>query len=176
MLGSILSFSPELADRVSDYCETNSEGLPPPMHKHWDYTAESFGDADKMSSKLQAQFFIWLAQLLGPKRIIEIGCYSGFSAAAWYEGTKQNQAQITTLELNSDMIRASQELFTTLGINDRIKLMEGPAADSIQKLRGSFDLVFVDANKDGYETYVKQILDMELLSDHGVIICDNGTL
>ena len=174
MLGSILSFSPELAEQVSEYCEKNSTNIPPMMHSHWGFTTEAFGDADKMSSKLQAQFFIWLAQLLNPTRILEIGCYSGFSAMAWYEGTRKNKATITTLEINSEMIRASRDLFGRANINDRITLIEGPAHQSIDSLIEPFDLIFVDANKDGYESYVRQILDRKLLTPHGTILCDNG--
>lgn len=46
---------------------------------------------------------------------------------------------------------------------------------SLKTLTGEFDLIFVDANKDGYENYVKTILDQKLLSPHGIILCDNGT-
>lgn len=61
-------------------------------------------------------------------------------------------------------------------MNDRVKLIEGPANESIDKLEGTFDLVFVDANKDGCEGYVKQVLEKKLLSRHGIILCDNGEL
>lgn len=45
---------------------------------------------------------------------------------------------------------------------------------SLKTLEGEFDLIFVDANKDGYAAYVQTILDQKLLSSHGVILCDNG--
>jgi predicted O-methyltransferase YrrM len=116
---------------------------------------------------------IFTAQDRKPKRILEIGCYSGYSALAWYEGTKSTQAEIITLELSQVMIDASKAAFKKYGVNDRVKLIEGPADQSIEKLTGEFDLVFVDANKDGYEGYVKQILDKKLLSKSGIILCDN---
>lgn len=47
---------------------------------------------------------------------------------------------------------------------------------SLKKLDGNFDLIFVDANKDGYEEYVNTILDRKLLSPNGIILCDNGSL
>lgn len=62
--------------------------------------------------------------------VLEIGCYSGYSALAWYEGTKSTQAEIITLELSPEMIAASREAFNKYNVNDRIKLIEGPAADS----------------------------------------------
>jgi predicted O-methyltransferase YrrM len=72
------------------------------------------------------------------------------------------------------MIAASRRTFDRYGLNDRVTLIEGPAQDSLQKLSGSFDIVFVDANKEGYEGYVKTILDKNLLAPNGFIMCDNG--
>lgn len=46
--------------------------------------------------------------------------------------------------------------------------------DRLKTLTGEFDLIFVDANKDGYATYVQTILDQKLLSARGIILCDNG--
>ncbi|MCJ1367963.1 hypothetical protein MMC16_007101 [Acarospora aff. strigata] len=173
MLGSVLPFTPEVAERISQYCEENSTKLPASITDHWQWTSESFGDADKMSSQLQGQWMIFTAQDRKPKRILEIGCYSGYSALAWYEGTKDTKAEIITLELSQVMIDASRATFEKYNVNDRIKLIQGPADESIEKLTGVFDIVFVDANKDGYEGYVKQILDKKLLSADGIILCDN---
>ncbi len=72
------------------------------------------------------------------------------------------------------MIAASRRTFDKYKLNDRITLLEGPAQDSIERLTGSFEIIFVDANKEGYEGYVKQILDKKLLSPKGFIMCDNG--
>lgn len=60
-------------------------------------------------------------------QVLEIGCYSGYSAIAWYEGTKETQAEIVTLELSPKMIAAARQAFKTYGVEDRVKLIEGPA-------------------------------------------------
>jgi predicted O-methyltransferase YrrM len=106
--------------------------------------------------------------------VLEIGCYSGYSALAWYESTVSTKAEIITLELDPKMIAASRRTFDKYGLNDRVKLIEGPAQESIQKLTGTFDIIFVDANKEGYESYVKSILDKQLLAPKGFIMCDNS--
>ena len=106
--------------------------------------------------------------------VLEIGCYTGFSAMAWYESTVSTKARIITLELDPKMIAASRRTFDKYKLNDRVTLIEGPAEESIKKLKGEFDIIFVDANKDGYEAYVKLILDRKLLSPTGLIMCDNG--
>lgn len=62
-----------------------------------------------------------------PHPVLEIGCYSGYSALAWYEGTRDTQAEIVTLELSPKMVAASRAAFKKYGVEDRIKLIEGPA-------------------------------------------------
>lgn len=74
------------------------------------------------------------------------------------------------------MIAASRRTFDRYKLTDRVTLIEGPAQDSLKTLTGTFDLIFVDANKDGYEGYVKQILDQKLLSPNGLILGDNSKL
>ncbi|KAK7955612.1 o-methyltransferase domain-containing protein [Apiospora aurea] len=173
MLGSVLPFSEEVADRVSEYCETRSTPITDTLQKHWEYTRTKFSDADKMSSRLQGAWMIFTARDRKPKRVLEVGCYSGYSALAWYEGTKATQAEIVTLELSPKMIAASRQAFEKYGAEDRVKLVEGPADQTLQTLTGEFDLIFVDANKDGYEGYIKTILDQKLLSPDGIVLCDN---
>ncbi|KAI9835616.1 MAG: hypothetical protein M1837_003705, partial [Sclerophora amabilis] len=126
-----------------------------------------------MSSQLQGAWMIFLAEDRRAERILEIGSYSGYSALAWYEGTKMTQAEIITLELNPEMIATSRNTFNKYNVNDRVRLIEGLAGDSLKYLSGTFDIIFVDANKDGYEEYVKTILDNKLLSPNGIILCDN---
>ncbi|KAL2140869.1 hypothetical protein VTI28DRAFT_3160 [Corynascus sepedonium] len=173
MLGSILPFSEETADRVSEYCENSSLPITDALADHWEWTRTRFPDADKMSSRLQGSWMIFTARDRKPKRVLEIGCYSGYSALAWYEGTRDTQAEIVTLEYSKKMIAASREAFKKYGVDDRVKLIEGPAEQTLQTLTGEFDLIFVDANKDGYAGYVQTILDKKLLSPNGIILCDN---
>lgn len=106
--------------------------------------------------------------------VLEIGCYTGYSALAWYKATEATKAEIITLELDPKMIAASQRTFDKYKLNDRITLIKGPAQESIEKLTGEFDIIFVDANKEGYEGYVKQIIDKKLLAPKGFVMCDNG--
>ncbi|KAI5860468.1 O-methyltransferase [Durotheca rogersii] len=173
MLTSVLSFTPEMAERVTEYCTNSSTDVSSNMNELWDWTVQEFEDADKMSSPLQGSTMKFLAGLLQPKRILEIGSYSGYSALAWHESTQQTGADIVTLELDKNMIAATRRTLEKYALSDRVALIEGDASESLTKLTGSFDLIFVDANKDGYEAYVKTILDRKLLSPRGLIMADN---
>ena len=180
-----------MAATVTEYCTQHSNHVSGNMKELWDWTCNQFEDADKMSSPLQGATMKFLAEHQQAKRskrqflglalsprltisVLEIGCYTGYSAMAWYESTVSTQAEIITLELDPKMIAASRRTFDKYKLNDRVSLIEGPAEESIKKLSGEFDIVFVDANKDGYEAYVKLIIDKKLLSPTGFIMCDNG--
>lgn len=68
MLGSVLPFSEENADRVSEYCEQRSTRITDVLSDHWEYTRSKFSDADKMSSRLQGAWMIFTARDRKPKR------------------------------------------------------------------------------------------------------------
>ncbi|CAL8584120.1 hypothetical protein XPA_009725 [Xanthoria parietina] len=179
MLESVLPFSPDLAKKVSEYCERHSEALPRQLHDRWEWTtghyrgAEIYTNAEMMSSKLQGQWMIWMAQWIAPKRVLEIGTFTGFSALAWYEGTKASGAEIVTLDVTHEFLEATAKLFKELGVDDRIILVEGPAAKTLSTLEGEFDLIFFDADKENQKRYLDLILEQRLLSPKGVILVDN---
>lgn len=80
-----------------------------------------------------------------------------------------------TLDLDPKMIAIALTAFTKYEVTNRVKLLEGPAADTLKTLHGEFDIIFIDADKPGYKTYMEIILEMGLLSKNGIIITDNST-
>ncbi|KAL2059190.1 hypothetical protein ABVK25_000482 [Lepraria finkii] len=173
MLGSVLPFSPDLADRVSEYCEKHSKELPESLERHWEWTIRTWMDAEMMSSKLQGQWMIWMSQWMAPKRVLEVGTFTGFSALAWYEGTRATNAEIITLDVRGEVLNFTRKMFKELGVDDRIRVIEGPAASTLEHAEGQFDLIFLDADKHNYQLYMNRILERRLLSPHGVVFVDN---
>jgi len=72
------------------------------------------------------------------------------------------------------MIAVALDAFTKHEVTDRVKLIEGPAAETLQSIRGEFDIIFIDADKTGYKNYLNIILERGLLSKNGIIITDNS--
>jgi len=72
------------------------------------------------------------------------------------------------------MIAIALSAFTKYEVTNRVKLIEGPAAETLKTLRGEFDIIFIDADKPGYKNYLEIILDKGLLSKNGIIITDNS--
>jgi predicted O-methyltransferase YrrM len=72
------------------------------------------------------------------------------------------------------MIAIALNAFTKYEVTNHVKLVEGPAAETLKTLRGTFDIIFIDADKPGYKTYFEIILEKGLLAKDGIIITDNS--
>jgi len=130
-------------------------------------------------SREVAGFLSILLNIHKPRRILEIGCAVGFSAALFLE-TLPN-AQITTIERFDYMIVRAKENFDNLGVSDKIRLLERDAAEALPRLVDDgekFDFVFLDAAKGQYMRFLPYILD--LLESGGLFCVDDvmqkGTL
>ncbi|XP_044714532.1 o-methyltransferase domain-containing protein [Hirsutella rhossiliensis] len=99
-----------MAVEVTNYCTEHSKKVTEQMDELWDWTCQNFADADKMSSPLQGATMTFLAEFVRARRILEIGCYTGYSALAWYEGTRKTNAEIISLEADPKMIAASRNI------------------------------------------------------------------
>ena len=62
--------------------------------------------------------------------MLELGTFTGFSALAWYEGTRATEAEIITLDNRGEVLDFTRKMFEETGVADRIKIMEGDAAQS----------------------------------------------
>ncbi|EPS37724.1 hypothetical protein H072_8532 [Dactylellina haptotyla CBS 200.50] len=162
---------------VFKYCKERSVPLPDHIQKHADLTEKDFADlSEMMVSRLQAQYLIWTARSYGAKKILEIGCFTGFSALTFAEALKDVEgAKIITTDINPETTKVARQAFKDAGIDHFVSLIEGPAQESIENLGGEapFDMIFLDANKDGYPQYFKTILDLKLLRKGGILIADN---
>merc|ERR1719235_1543631 len=113
-----------------------------------------------------------LTFMSAPRRVLEIGMFVGYGFVAMLEGSPK--ACVVSLEIDPYLkgwLAPCLKKFPSLAA--RHEVVVGPALDSLPKLEGQFDMVFVDANKAEYKRYVELILEHKLLSSRGVIVCDN---
>lgn len=115
------------------------------------------------------EFLNFLTSTIKPKNTLEFGTSNGFSTI-WLS---INSKQIYTLESRKNIIEEAKLNFKKANINN-IKIIEGPALESIKKLKKiKFDLIFIDANKEQYIDYIKYLEKNNLLSKKSIIIADN---
>ena len=123
-----------------------------------------------LSGHLQGRVLSMISKMIQPKRILEIGTYTGYSALCLAEGLKEN-GQLITIDKNYELEGFVKEYIQKAGLSDKIEVMIGDAMDILPKLEKNFDLVFIDADKPNYLNYYNAIIDE--LPRGAIIIADN---
>ena len=109
--------------------------------------------------------------LIRPKRVLELGTFTGYSAMCLAEGLLGEDACVHTIEIDDELEDFIREHFGRTPLGERITLHIGDAKEIIPTIEGDFDLVFVDANKRHYLDYYNLILPR--VKKGGFIIADN---
>ena len=104
------------------------------------------------------------------ERVLEIGTYSGYSALSMARGLAPG-GHIDTCEIDERHAAVARRYVAASPYADRITIHLGPALDTIARLDGPFDLIFVDADKTGYAAYYEAVLPK--LAPRGLIVFDN---
>jgi predicted O-methyltransferase YrrM len=115
----------------------------------------------------------WLVGLLGARRVLEIGTSNGYSGIWLARALQRTGGALVTLELEPRKIAMARENFTRAGLADAITVVEGPAVASLKALGGTFELVFIDADKPQYPDYLREV--RRLVAPGAVIVADNLT-
>ena len=123
-----------------------------------------------MVGPLEGAFLKVMTQVVGAKRILEIGMFTGYSALCFAEALPEN-GTVITCEIENESAALARNYFARSPHGKKIEIRMGPALDTMRSLTGPFDLIFVDADKTNYVNYYRKALD--LISPNGVILVDN---
>ncbi|MBI1857742.1 MAG: class I SAM-dependent methyltransferase [Candidatus Melainabacteria bacterium] len=119
---------------------------------------------------LEGAFLRLLIRITSAKRVLEIGTFTGYSALAMAEGLPED-GELITLDKDLEATEIAKEFWQKSPHGKKIKLILGDAIESLKKLHGSFDLVFIDASKSDYINYWN--LCMPLVKKGGLFAVDN---
>ena len=113
-----------------------------------------------------------LYQLVGARRVLEIGTFTGMSALAAAEAVGPD-GEVVCLDISADWTAIAQRYWVEAGVADRIDLRLGPALDTLQGMAATpaFDAAFIDADKTGYPDYLTEAV--RLVRPGGMILLDN---
>lgn len=123
----------------------------------------------------QGQFMQFLLRLIGAKRVLELGTFTGYSALAMALALPDD-GQVVTCDINDEWTRMAYPYWQEAGQAHKIKLRLAPALESLYNLindghAGQFDFIFIDADKTNYLSYYD--LALKLVSPKGLIAIDN---
>jgi caffeoyl-CoA O-methyltransferase len=163
--------APEILDpQLADYVERLTSPHEPLLAELSEETARSLGSEGMLSGPVAGRLLELLVWFGRPQRVLEIGTFSGHSALAMAAALPEG-GRIDTCELDPERAALAQRYFDRSPHGSRITLHVGPALESIAKLEGPFDLVFIDADKGGYVDYYEAVLPR--LTERGLIVADN---
>jgi predicted O-methyltransferase YrrM len=119
----------------------------------------------------QGAFMALLVRLIGAKRILEIGTFTGYSSTAMALALPAD-GRITCLDVSREWTDIAREAWTDAGVADKVDLLLAPATETLPTLDDdSFDLAFIDADKPGYDNYYEGCL--RVVRPGGLILIDN---
>ena len=118
----------------------------------------------------QGQFMALLVQAIGARRCLEIGTFTGYSALAVALALPED-GRVVCCDINEEWTAIAQRFWKKAGMDHKIELHLAPALDTVGKLRGPFDFVFIDADKGNYANYYEACLP--LVRRGGIVAVDN---
>jgi O-methyltransferase len=163
-----------LSDALHRYLLDNSLREPPLLRRLREETA-ALPEANMQIAPEQGQFLQLLVRLGGLRRCLEIGTFTGYSSLALALALPAD-GEIIACDLSEEWTAVARRYWREAGVQERIDLRLGPAADTLRTLieageAGRFDFAFIDADKTGYRTYYEHCL--QLLRPGGLIAVDN---
>lgn len=156
--------------KLDEYVCKHSENEAPYLQELNRFTHLHVLQPRMLSGHFQGRVLSMLSHMIGPKRILEIGTYTGYSALCLAEGLMEG-GKLFTIDVNEELQETVQEFINKANMNGRIIPMIGDAMQLIPELEEQFDLVFIDADKKNYCNYYHLVFDK--VKPGGYIIADN---
>ncbi|MCX7427814.1 MAG: class I SAM-dependent methyltransferase [Planctomycetia bacterium] len=111
------------------------------------------------------------SEAMGAKNVVEIGTSNGISAIWMAMALRKTDGKLVTYEIDPDTVALARKNFEKAGVADVVTVVEGNAHETVSKLAGPIDLVFIDADKQGYLDYLEKLLP--LVRPGGLILAHN---
>lgn len=159
-----------IKEEIIHYCEVHTTAETELLQQLSRETQARVLNPRMLSGHLQGQFLAMMSQLLQPEYILEIGTYTGYSALCLCEGLTA-EGKLITIDSNDELETFSSTFFKASPFANKIEQKTGDALTIIPALAYTFDLVFIDADKEEYEQYFDLVIDK--VRRGGIIIADN---
>lgn len=159
-----------VSESLEKYCIAHSGPVSENRNQLEAYTRKNVPASVMLTGQLEGNFLGFLCRLLGAKRVLEFGTYTGYSALSMAEALPAD-GEVVTLDIDEKNTAVARDFWAKSPHGKKIQLVLGPAAETLKNIPGKFDLAFIDADKGGYSTYLGASL--ERLTPNGLIVVDN---
>jgi caffeoyl-CoA O-methyltransferase len=156
---------------VEEYAEEYSTPPTDLFRRLADETRAKTTAPQMMVGQLEGQFLAELVRLIGARRVLELGTFTGYSSISMALALPPG-GRIVTCDVDEETTAIAQRYAEEAGVRNHIDYRLGPALETISDLDGPFDIVFIDADKTNYVNYYDATLP--LLADDGVMVVDNA--
>tara|TARA_B100001094_G_scaffold17414_1_gene14972 strand:+ start:10250 stop:10891 length:642 start_codon:yes stop_codon:yes gene_type:complete len=155
---------------ILEYVESNSQLEPTLLKELNRETHLKILNPRMLSGSYQGRILSMISKIVKPKRVLEIGTYTGYSALCIAEGL-DIKGVIDTIDINEELQEIQNKFFKKSGFANKINQHIGNALEVIPKIKRKFDLVFLDADKENYINYFELVIDK--INTGGILISDN---
>lgn len=169
----LMKSSAYIAEHVARYAVAHTTPPDPLLDELAAETRELTGDdAGLQISPEQGPLLTMLTRLTGARQAVEVGTFTGYSSICIARGLAPG-GRLTCFDINEEWTAIARRYWARAGLDDRVELRLGPAAENLAELpeAETIDFAFIDADKGNYIAYYEAIL--EHLAPRGVILVDN---
>lgn len=158
------------ATALEQYIERHIDGEPPYLRRLWRETNIYLLRGHMASGHLQGVLLKILVEIIRPRRILEIGTYTGYSALSMASGLGEG-GLIDTYEINDELEDFTRPRIQASPWAKKVRFHIGDVLEALKDCQGEYDLVFLDGNKRQYPDYYR--LSKQVLRPNGLILADN---
>jgi caffeoyl-CoA O-methyltransferase len=157
-------------EAIERYAEEHTTPHPELLQRLAEETRATLARPTMLTGRVEGRFLEFIVFMTGARRILELGTYSGYSAISMAAALPPG-GRVDTCEVEGKHAEVARRYIEEAGYTDRVTVHLGPALETIERLEGDFDFVFIDADKENYVNYYEAVLPR--LSEHGLIAADN---
>ena len=157
-------------EKIQNYAERHTSAESSLLTELLEKTYSERSDKSMLSGFYQGRLLAMFSKMLRPRRILEIGTYMGYSALCLAEGLGDD-GKIITLDIQPETNEVAKEFWARTPIYSKIESYLGNALEIIPMLHETFDLVFIDADKENYANYYDLVFPKMRVG--GIVLADN---
>jgi caffeoyl-CoA O-methyltransferase len=160
-----------VAREAEEYAKDHTSPMSPLLEEIERFSLTATPYPSMLTGRVEGRFLYLIVELFGPRRIVDIGTFTGYSALAMAEASGVD-AQVETIERNPEFSKIARDFFDRSPAGAKITIHTGEALQILDTFaEGQTDLVFIDGDKREYGAYYRQA--MRILRTGGLILCDN---